>query len=132
MKVGRATPHGPDDARELVGQGDRGLVVPASRGQRHGPLLQAGEAVRPVARSPLCGQQHRPGAVREQAAQIAVTALADAPQIAPHAGGGLARCEAEPTGEIAAAPERVNVRDRTDERGGGDDADAGDLLKPGR
>lgn len=85
-----------------------------------------------VARGPLRGQQHRPRTVRQQAAQVAVAAFADASQIAPHAGGGLARCEAEPTREVAAASERVNVRDGTDERGGGDDADAWHLLKPGR
>ena len=40
-----AAPDGPHNAREFVGDRDRGFVVPATGRRRDGPLLQARELV---------------------------------------------------------------------------------------
>lgn len=67
MKIGLATPERPDDAGALVGERDRGLVVPASGRQGDGPLLQPRQslrvravrwAARSTARAP-CVSRHR-------------------------------------------------------------------------
>ena len=57
----------------------------------------------------------RPGAVHELSPQIAVAALADAEQPLPAAGRVLARGEAEPGGEAAAAAEQPRIHDCCDQ-----------------
>ena len=70
------TPDRPDDASQLVGDGDGGLVVDVGLAQ----------LVRPLAESVwLFGagvEQDRAGAVDQQGPQVTVTALGDASQVA--------------------------------------------------
>ena len=83
-------PGGPDDARQLVGEGDSRLVVTATA---LGMDCPAAQAIR-ISSAP-CGAErgveHGPGAVDQQCAQVDVAALADAPEPAALAGGVLPR-----------------------------------------
>ena len=56
----------------------------------------------------------------EQHAQVLVAALADAPEVAGAARGGLLRCQAEPGGEVTGIGEVQNCAagGRSDRRGG--------------
>lgn len=88
------------DARQLVGQRAGGLVVVASplhiqRPAAHALYLLA-RPLRHLGRS-----QHTACTVREQHAQVAVSLLGNAPQVAAAARAVLAGRQAKPAGEVA-------------------------------
>ena len=113
------TPHGPDDARELVGDGHCRLVVHVSLRDLVCPLSKAVGA--------LASRVHEDGAraVDEESAQVAITTLGDASQVAFEAAGVLAWRQAEIAGEMAAGRKASNVADEGDECGGDEQPDAG-------
>src|SRR5712691_7898090 len=70
-------PDGPDDAGQLVGKGDGGLVVTAQAMDLQGPGTQA------VGIAPRLGlPEDGAGAVSEKHAEVDVAALADGPEAA--------------------------------------------------
>jgi hypothetical protein len=99
-RLGARAPYRPDDAGQLVGHGHGGLVVDVALGEFVGPGAEAVRLLVPGV------QQHGAGAMDEQAAQVAVAALGDAPQVALEAAGELAGGEAQVTGQVAARGKR--------------------------
>ena len=83
-------PHGPGDARQLVGQRDGSLVVTPQAFELQRPCAQPIE--RPRGRA-LGVPQHRPRPVNEEHAQIGVAALTDGAQVAAGARRVLPRRE---------------------------------------
>src|SRR5207245_11020170 len=119
-------PDSPDDAGQLVGEGDGGLVVTAQALDLKGPGTQA------IRVGPRRGPpENGAGAVSEEHAEIDVTALADGSEPADETTGVLARCQAEVAGEVTAGGEALDVADEGDQGGGGDEANAGDGAQPG-
>ena len=113
-------PDGPDDARELVRDGDGGLVVDVC----------GLELVRPFAEPIGLGfsgmEQDRARAVNEERAQVAVASLRDAAEASLEAARELSRGEPEVAGEVSARGKAPDVAQERDESGGGEQADAGD------
>src|SRR5947209_15866859 len=67
LETGVVSPHRPDDARQLVGQGDGGAVVAPQALQ---PQRPSSQAVRMLAASG--GEQRRAGTVDQQGPQVRV------------------------------------------------------------
>ncbi len=67
----------------------------------------------------------------EQHAEVGIAALADRAEPASQPTGMLAGREAEVARNVAARGEALGVADEGDERGGGQEADAGDRLQRG-
>jgi hypothetical protein len=65
-------------------------------------------------------------------AEVAVASLGDAAEAARVSGGMLAGCQAEEGGEVSARAETVEVTHEGDERGRGQDANAGDAHEDRR
>ena len=65
-------------------------------------------------------------------AQVPIAALADPQQLCLAAGGVLPRCQAEPGRQIPPLGEGAAVSDGCQQRGGVDDADAGNGRQPPR
>ena len=74
--------------------------------------------------------QHHPGRLNEQHAQVAVTALRDLAQDRAIAGGDLLGHEPEPGGEVAALGEGVSRTDRGHHRTGDDRPETGHAHQP--
>ena len=75
-------PDGPRDARELVRERDRGLVVTSTLLSVKRPGSEA------IVRAGLLGvAEHRPGAVDEEHPEVDITALADGAETPAQAGG---------------------------------------------
>ena len=126
LEAGFGSPHGPDDARELVGQRDGGLVVTAELLKLEGPGAQAigsGQAMGVA--------EDGAGAVDEEHAEVRVTTLADRAEVTGGAAGVFAGSEAEVVGEAAAGAEAVDIADEGEQRGGGEQTDAGDGTEAG-
>ncbi|MBV6425124.1 MAG: hypothetical protein NAOJABEB_02938 [Steroidobacteraceae bacterium] len=115
---------GEADARELVGERTGGLVVIGAGLQGEGPLSQGVER----SMSALAdggGAQHGARAVGEEHAQVAITALAEASEVAGLSRGTFLGCEAEPGGEVTGVPEVTDRAARGGQhRGGGQQAHA--------
>lgn len=119
------------NARELVGQRAGGLVVIAAllHRQRPGPQRCASA---PRVLGYGGGAQDAARAMREQHAQVAVTLLGDAPQIARAARAVFLGRQAEPAGEVARILEVAHVaRGGCHHGGGGEPPHAGDRQQRG-
>ena len=112
--------HRPGHAGVLRRNGHHGLPVAASRLQRRGPVADG------VGLALGCCQ-HSARAQHQQAAQVAVTRLGDAPQPRLAARAVLAWCQAQPGGELPPAVEVVAVADHGQQTGGGGGAHAAEL-----
>ena len=88
------------DAGHLVGQCADGLVVVGAALDLGSPVTDAGE-LRSLAGCRGGRAQDGSRAMGQQHAQVLVATLADAPEVAGAAGGGLLWCQAEPGGEVA-------------------------------
>jgi hypothetical protein len=98
--------HSPGDACELVGERDGEHVAVQ-------PLLgRLDPALEPMTLPALRFDQHHPGGLHEQNAQIAVTALRYLAEYGAVAGRDLLRYETQPGGEVATFRERVASTDR--------------------
>src|SRR3989442_1137459 len=88
--VDAVLPDSPDDASELVGEGDGGLVVAAESFDLQGPGSQA------VGNGPRLGlPEDGACAVGEEHAEVNVAALADGAEAADETAGALARSQSE-------------------------------------
>ena len=114
-------PDSPDNAGQLVGEGDGGFVVTAEFLEMQGPDAQTvwGGAL-------LGGPEDGACAVDEEHAQVDVAALADGAEAADETAGVLTRGQPQIAGEVTAGGETLNVPDEGDQGGGGDETDAGD------
>jgi hypothetical protein len=72
-------PGGPDDARQFVGECDRGFVVAAAFGGGDGPGPQPVEWSAPACHA-QAGIEHGACAVDQQCAQVHIATFADAPE----------------------------------------------------
>ena len=75
------------------------------------------------------GDQHGASAMREQTSEIDITPLADPAEPPAHPARVFARCQPEPAGKLACPSKRVDVTDAADQRGRGQQADAGNRTK---
>jgi len=117
----RVAPDGPGNARELVGYGDRGFVVPALRfdvkrpgGERVGVLFVLG---RPENGSRTVDEEH---------AEVGISAFGDLAESAGVTARAFFGHEPEITREPPPGGEAADVADESDERGGRERSDAGD------
>src|SRR6266704_2174991 len=119
-------PDGPDDAGELVGEGDGGLVVTAEFLEMQGPDAQT------VGGSTLLGSPEDGAcAVDEEHAKVDVAALADGTEAADETAGAFTRGQPEVAGEVTAGGETLHVPDEGNQGGGGEETDAGDGAQAG-
>ena len=112
VEVSVVPPGCPHDACELVGESHGSLVVAASLLNIECPEAQ------PIERfaSPLGGSrgdEDCPRAVDEQGPQVRIALLADAPETSSFTGGVLARCKANPAGEVPRRGEALDVHHRS-------------------
>ena len=112
----------PGDAGGLIGHGDQDDV-----GRPPGQELVGPAGLR--ARLGAAPAQHGSRAMHEPAPDIAVPALRYAPQPVLSATRVLPGHETEPGREMSARAELRAIADRCDQRGRGDDTDAGDRRK---
>src|SRR6516162_8087094 len=94
----------PGDAGELVGERDRQHVVMQPRLGSFDPGFE------PVALPALRPDQHHPGRLHEQDAQVAIATLGYLTEDGAGAGRDLPRHQSEPGGEVAALGENVARR----------------------
>ena len=107
-------PDGPDDASELVGERDGGLVVAAGLFELEGPSSEA------IGMGRFLGvPEDGASAVDEEHAKVGVAALGDAAEVTGETARVFARGEAEVAGEVAAGRKATNIADEGDEGGGG-------------
>jgi len=112
--------HGPGDPRGLVGERDsEHVAVQPLLGRLH-------PALGPMTLPALRFDQHHPGSLHEQNAQIAVTALRYLAEDGTVAGRDLLRHETQPGSEVATFRERVASTDRGHNSAGDDRSDARD------
>src|SRR5258705_215295 len=110
-------PDGPDDAGQLVGEGDGGLVVAAELLEMQSPGAQTvGGATL------LGGPEDGPRAVDEKHAEVDVAALADGAEAADETAGALAGRQPEVAGEVTTGGEALDVPDEGDQGRSGDEA----------
>ncbi len=121
MKGSLVTDDAPADASEFVGEGDGGDVESTTPCDGEGPCA---EIVRHVCDG--AGTKGGTSSVDQHHAEVAVTSLGDAAEAARVSGGMLAGREPEVGGEVSARAEAVEVTHEGDERGRGQDANAGD------
>ena len=88
------------DARHLVGQRARRLVVVGATLHRQCPVAQVIDGASCLT-SHAGGAQHRACPMGEQHAQVPIPALGDTPRMVRAAGGMLLGGQAEPGGEVA-------------------------------
>src|SRR5512146_160895 len=105
-----ATPDGPHDACQLIGDRDRRLVLPTPLLHAQRPVLQSGERAMGL-RPPARGEDDRAGAMREQAPQIDVPPFADGPEPPARATRIFTRRQSQPRREGAGAREALNAPD---------------------
>src|SRR5512145_1056903 len=101
-----APPNRPDDAGELVGQRDGGLVVTALLLEPQGPGPQAVGGV-----TGLCLPQDGPSAVRQEHSDVDVATLADRAESPAKAARAFTRGESEVAGEVPRGGEAFDVSD---------------------
>ena len=89
-EVALVPPGSPDDACELVGEGDGGLVVAAPFLQVERPESEPIDCGSSALRG-SCGYQHGSGAMDEQGSKIWIALLADAPEASAFARRELPR-----------------------------------------
>lgn len=118
-------PDDPDDASELVGESDGGLVVTASSLDFESPGPEAVGGFHALG-SPKNGA----GAVGEEHSDIGVAALADATEPADASGGVFSRSQAEIARELSSRAKPSDVSDKGDEGGCGEKPDTGYVPKP--
>src|SRR5206468_2606961 len=113
LEVAAVLPGGPGDAGELVGQGDRCLVVSNAslELERPGP-----EAI--VFLRLLSVAENGPRSVDQEHTDVGVSALGDATEPALHPARVFPGGEPEVAREVAAGGETVNVADEGNEGGG--------------
>ena len=119
MEDGVASPEGPGDSSELVGQSNRGAVVTAALLDRDGPATKPVWLLRTFG-GVECGS----GTVDEQGAQIGIASLCDRAQVSLKAAGSLARDQAEVAGEAPAGTEAGGIADERDQGGRGQQANS--------
>lgn len=121
MVVRFAFPDGPDDASEFVGKRDSGFVIAASLLKVECPRAKS------VGLGRLAGgPEDGASAMSQEGSKVDVTLFADASEAAGRTGGAFARGKTQVAGEMSAGTESVYVADESDERGGGENSDAGD------
>ena len=112
--------HRPGHACVLGRNGHHRLPIPAALGHRHGPATQAVLLA-------LCRVEHRARTHHQQAAQLRVSRLGDAPQARLSSRAVLAWHQPDPGSELAPACELAGVADHRHDRRGGGLADAHQL-----
>src|ERR1700674_2797562 len=124
FKVALLVENGPGDAGELVGERDRQHVAVQPLFGRLDPGLE------PVSLPALGLDQHNPGRLYEQNAQVAIATPRYLAEDRAVAGRDLLGHEPQPSREVAACGERVTGPDRRHHRAGDDRADAGHAHQP--
>src|SRR5262245_14680555 len=126
LEIDVVLPDGPDDAGELVGEGDSSLVVAAERLEMESPGAQT------VGGATLAGSPENGAcAMNEQHTEVDVAALADGAETADETAGAHAGRQSQVAGEVTAGGETLHVPDEGDQSCGGDKTDAGDGAQAG-
>jgi hypothetical protein len=89
-----AAPDRPDDASDLVCDGDGGLVVGLDLGEAVSPSTEV------IGLFDASVEDDGTGTVNEEGSEISIAALGDASESALETAGELARSKAEPAGEV--------------------------------
>src|SRR5262245_62775440 len=115
--------HGPRHPRDLISERDRGDLrwPPRQQCREPGPMFRAMDLG--IADD---GQRAR----REQAAQIAISLLADTAELVLAPARVLLRYEPDPGGKIPPRSESLRITDAGDQSGGQRRTDARDLIQP--
>ena len=94
-------PNGPADARQLVSQRNRRLVVSDALLQLQSPLLECAQARGIGSIQLFCACQDRSGTMNQQRTQVHITTLGDAAEIPSKAATRLSGRDTQPGGKLS-------------------------------